>query len=186
MKYDVIYNNKKLTTNSLDEDSIYDLCNKRVLLISYAKFYNPPSLTFSFLKPKKFLKEIIDATAKNFDKHTIGVHVRRNDNIKSIQYSTNELFFKEIESKIQEQSELNFFLATDCPVTESLFVKRYGKRVHTINKENSRSTTKGIQSAVIDLYLLSRTTEIFGSYWSSFSSTAAEISNTPLSIIGRD
>ena len=184
-KYDVIFSQQEMISNALDEDSIYDLSGKRVLLKSYAKFYNSPSLSFTFFQPIMLLEEIINSKARDFDEYTVGVHVRRNDNKKSISHSTDELFFKEIDCRIEKQSDFNFFLATDCPETESLFINRYGARVHVFKKENSCSTPQIIQCSVIDLYLLSRTKEIIGSYWSSFSRTAAEIGNIPIFIVGK-
>jgi len=181
--YDVIFGQQKMNSNTFD-DSINFLRGKRVLIRSYSRFYNSPSQTFDFFRPKKLLEGLINSKAKDFNEQTVGVHVRRNDNKKSILHSTDELFFKEIDCQIKKHSNFNFFLATDCPKTESCFLDRYGERVHVFNKENSGGTHH-IQSALIDLFLLSRTKEIIGSYWSSFSHTASEIGNIPLLVVGK-
>jgi hypothetical protein len=47
----------------------------------------------------------------------------------------------------------------------------------------SRKSVGGIQDAAIDLWILSRTQKILGSYRSSFSETASEIRGIPLKII---
>jgi len=178
--YDLIFNQNQMITNALeDENSINSLRGKNVLLNSYAKFYKPEFLSFSLFHPLKFLEEEINSVAKNFNEHTVGVHIRRKDNKMSIYHSPVELFFQVLEDRIEKQSDFNFFLATDCPETESLFVSKYGERVYVKEKEYVRTTTRGIQCAVIDLYLLSKTKEIFSSYWSSFSQTATEIGNIP-------
>jgi len=42
-KYDVIFSQQEMRTKALDEDTIYDLSGKRVLLKSYTKFYRSPA-----------------------------------------------------------------------------------------------------------------------------------------------
>ena len=39
-----------------------------------------------------------------------------------------------------------------------------------------------MQAAVVDLFVLSKTRRLIGSYWSSFTDTAAELGNLPLTI----
>ena len=46
-----------------------------------------------------------------------------------------------------------------------------------------RDTLAGMQDAVVDLFCLSRTRKLLGSYWSSFSDMAAELSGIPLQIV---
>ena len=180
-KYDLI-----IHEHEFDEDSTCNLIGKRVLFRSGSEFYNPLALSYTFFQPIKFLEEIINSKAKDFDQHTVGVHVRRNDNKKAILHSTDELFFKEIDSRIEINSDINLFLATDCSKTESMFLNRYGKKVHIFKKKSDVKTIRYSQDSVIDLYLLSRTKEIIGSYWSSFSKTAAKIGNIPIFIVGED
>ena len=176
--YHVIREN--LGTDSLNDESIIkDLCGKKVVVSSFAKFYSHPLLSFDFMRPSKILSKEINEIGKQFNEYTAGVHVRRTDNKKSILNSPTERFFEIIEEKIKNQPNLNFFLATDCPHTEHQFVEKFGRRVFLQKKDFKRSTTSGIQCAVIDLYLLSKTSEIIGSYHSSFSHTAAEISGIP-------
>ena len=176
--YHVILENIGTDTLS-DEKVVKDLCGKKVLVSSFAKFYSHPLLSFDFMRPSRILSKQIDEIAKEFNEYTVGVHVRRTDNKKSILNSPTERFFEKIEEKIRIQPNFNFFLATDCPDTEHRFVDKFGSRVISQKKKFNRSTTSGIQSAVIDLYLLSKTSEVIGSYHSSFSHTAADISGIP-------
>lgn len=47
----------------------------------------------------------------------------------------------------------------------------------------ARQDENGIADAVVDLFILSRTQRLYGSYWSSFSEVAAQIGNIPLEIV---
>ena len=48
-------------------------------------------------------------------------------------------------------------------------------KIIVYKKEMNRDTPNGIRDAVVDLYCLSKTKYIYGSYWSSFSDIAARI-----------
>lgn len=103
-----------------------------------------------------------------------GIHIRRTDNIKSIQNSPTSLFIEYMEREIQRNSTIKFFLASDSIQDKNILFKKFGDRI--IMQNNiclSRNTAEGIQSACVDLLCLSKCNKIIGSYWSSFSETAA-------------
>ncbi len=128
-------------------------------------------------KPLPHLAREISEFSEKFDQTTAGLHIRRTDNVKAIASSPTEQFVKLVDERIRNNPNFSFFLATDCPDTQKLFADRYQDRVFIRQKQFGRSTIEGIQSALIDLYLLSRCCEVFGSHYSSFSHTAAEIGN---------
>lgn len=66
-------------------------------------------------------------------------------------------------------------MATDDLETENELIEKFTYKIITYKKELSRNTKKGIIDALIDLYCLSKTKYIFGSYWSSFSDIASRI-----------
>ena len=110
----------------------------------------------------------------HIDENTIGIHIRRKDNENSIIYSPTYLFVNRINEELKVNPQTKFYLATDDPEEESLFVNEFGERIIVYKKRSlDRNTPIAIQDALIDLYNLSRCKLILGSYYSSFSDVAA-------------
>lgn len=108
--------------------------------------------------------------------NTVGVHIRRTDHTAAIKHSPLHKFISAMNQEAAER-QVNFFLATDCKATEKELTNMYPGKIVTSPKSNySRNATRGIQEALIDLYCLSRTEKVLGSYYSTFSQVAAEIS----------
>ena len=108
------------------------------------------------------------------DKNTIGLHIRRTDNANAVKYSPTSLFFEKVEEELKANPKMKFYLATDAPQEESAFVERFGSKILIYDKHSlDRNNPLAIKDALIDLYNLSHCRKIFGSYWSSFSDTAA-------------
>lgn len=143
-------------------------------IASFSRFY-PTAKPYSIFTPIPGLLERIKAESSCFDKNTIGVHIRRTDNTKAIAHSPLELFEKAIDEEIARNSAANFYLSSDCVRTKKLLKSKYKDRLITNFMTAQRGTKEGMQQAVVELYTLSRTQKIFGSYWSSFSHTAAHI-----------
>ena len=142
-----------------------------------------PPLDYTIFHP---VSAISDSLPKIFD-HTnlIGIHIRRTDNIASIENSPLELFMKNMDREMDENNgNCIFFIASDDSESKSLLLKRYGSK-HIFTRtgiELSRAEQNGIRDAYIDLLCLSKCSKIYGSYWSSFGRCAAHIGNIPLII----
>ena len=107
----------------------------------------------------------------------MGLHIRRTDGQRDTQYSTDSQFMDVIERELNCDAETKFFLATDCLLTQQKFLKRYREAVFIYPKNftNNSVRTSNLQDAVIELYILSKTHYIYGSYGSSFSKVASII-----------
>lgn len=138
-----------------------------------------------WLSPHETLVAEIDSVCSRFPMHTVGIHIRRRDNQESVQVSRTESFIEKMDEMIQQNPEVKFFLATDCMSTQVLLCGRYGKNIFTREKVLNRNEPAGIQDALIDMYCLSRTDFIVGSYWSSFSEVASLLGKVPLVIAGK-
>ena len=69
---------------------------------------------------------------------------------------------------------MKFFLCTDRPEHYESFLNRYGReRIYHIPRKHFDRSQKQIETALIDLYLLSQTRYILGSSYSCFSDVAA-------------
>jgi hypothetical protein len=111
-----------------------------------------------------------------------GVHIRRTDNVWSVEHSPDEIFEKYMQQEIAFGRKI--YLATDDADLKQRFLTKYGsniisQKVNDLKRENEI----GIKEAYIDLLCLSRSKKIYGSYWSSFSNMAACIGNTELLIV---
>jgi hypothetical protein len=134
---------------------------------------------FKDFTPVREILDIIDRVTDEFTGDTVGVHIRRTDNSAAIRNSPVELFINRMKDVEQDNPKSTFFLATDDMETENHIKGLFPGRVFTYDKEIARNKESGIRDAVVDLYALSRTAKVLGSYWSSFSHTAAEIGGIP-------
>lgn len=163
----------------------WDTTKKHFLIDTYSDFYDTTyGNYYSLFKPVDELQNQITKQIQEFVQPTIGVHIRRTDNLNSIGKSQDMLFINCMQKKLKKNSKTLFFLSSDDLKTEETFKKEFGDNVITrINKDISRNNKNGIQDAVVDLYVLASTKEIIGSYGSSFSRTASLINGIPLTII---
>ncbi|MEM6725157.1 MAG: hypothetical protein AAF598_14050 [Bacteroidota bacterium] len=150
----------------------------QIYLSSAYRFYSstPPFLMFCL--PADVQREL-DQFTKNWEQ-VIGVHIRRTDHKKSIQHSSDEWFLQQMDQQLDQYPDAHFFLSTDDPEVIRSFRSRYGARLIQRSASFDRKDPGAIREALIDLYLLSRTQLVLGSYFSSFSLTAAQIGGIEL------
>ncbi|GHU70366.1 hypothetical protein FACS1894184_15730 [Clostridia bacterium] len=118
---------------------------------------------------------------------TIGLHIRRQDNLNSIKYSPNELFHERIQTIMHTDPETKFFLATDDSEVRVEFMNRYKNRLIVQSQSDfSRKTISGMKYALVDLLCLASCKEILGSYYSSFSEVAGHYGNKRVTILSSD
>lgn len=134
-------------------------------------------------KPINEIQVIIENYTKKFSSKTIGVHIRRTDNVESIEYSPIELYIEEMKIDLSRDSEVDFFLATDDKETEKRLKELFPRKIITTEKELTRSSKAGMVGAMVDLYSLAKCSKIYGSYYSSFSDVASRIGNIPLKVL---
>lgn len=134
--------------------------------------------------PRKELLEKIKGISNSFSSDTLGIHIRSTDNIWSKENSPFLLFINQMENEINDNPETNFFLATDNEEYQKKLIEIFGcERIIFNDKMFRRDLREGIEDAVIDLYCLSKTSKIFGSYFSSFSYVAGRIGNVQVQIV---
>ncbi|HTE28218.1 O-fucosyltransferase family protein [Flavitalea sp.] len=138
---------------------------------------------YSAFQPVRELQEIVNQRTKIFSKNTIGLHIRRTDHVDAIGNSPVELFIDVVEREFRKNSEINFYLSTDDPETEQRFKNEFGDIIITYKKDFSRNSLQGMKDALLDMYCLSRTSKIYGSFNSSFSDIASRINSIPLLIM---
>lgn len=147
----------------------------RMLLSSWWSFYRGADLDFSFFRMHPSEEAEVDTVSAAFSDKTFGVHIRRTDNRNAIRYSPTHAFIAAIRDRIAVEPHADFFLTTDCLETEEEIRAQFGERIITRPHDTTRASTRGMRDAVVDMFLLSRTRHIFGSYYSTFSETAASL-----------
>lgn len=135
------------------------------------------------LRPLPHLQQRIDALSAAFDAHTVGIHIRRTDHTTCIAESPDTLFLDAMQQVIDADPDTRFYLATDDATLKASLMERFPGRITTQECRGTRSDLRGMEEAVIDLWTLARTSRLLGSYWSSYTDTAAEIGGMPLDII---
>jgi hypothetical protein len=172
-----------IKNNECLQKSNRDLKKIRICVIyTYSSFYQKVPYYQMFVLNKEMQDKVNNET-KFFSDSTIGVHIRRTDNLRSIRYSPIEAFISEMENLVNSNAEVNFYVASDDMEVKEKLKEKFGEKIILPQGELSRNTKEGIRQAVVELYALSRTSKILGSYYSSYSSAAAEIGNIELQVV---
>ncbi len=133
-----------------------------------------------FFQPRQELKNIIKKRKEIIGKNTVGLHIRRTDNRKSIEKSPLSLFIEAIKEEIKNDSTIKFYLATDSKDISTALIEIFGEYILYFPCNLDRNSKEGVQDALIELYTLASTKKVYGSYWSSFSETAAALGEIEL------
>lgn len=143
----------------------------------------PTTLVPEWFRPQPALQERIARVTQAFTPHTYGLHIRRTDNAQAIASVSVERFLSVAECLLASHPEANFYLATDDAEVHRRFVACYGQHVLCQPFGVERHSLEGMAHAVVDLYALAHTCHVVGSYYSSYSDTAAELGHIPLTIL---
>ena len=158
--------------------------NANVYMASYLVFGECHDNLYRLLfKPVKSIGEVVEKRKGSFSDYTVGIHIRRTDNLRSIENSPLELFYEKMDGEIEQNPNVKFYLATDSEKDKNLLLQRYGERILVSPKEATRNSVEGIKEAVADLYTLASTQKIYGSFASSFSEMAAQLGGQPIQIL---
>lgn len=174
--------------NSLTEYATNKKNRHRVIIIkSFSAFYPCKELNQKIFTPRPEIEELIKSETDHYNNSTVGVHIRRGDNIDSITNSPLELFEEKMAKELEGSPDTNFYIASDDYGIKEYFENSYKwkERIIIPKGEISRNTTDGIIQAVVELFALSRTRKIIGSYWSSYSEMASLLGNIELDVVKR-
>lgn len=156
-----------------------------VLVRSYERFH-PSSAPFADFVPAPAIGAMLARHADELPS-LVGVHIRRQDNRQSIARSGTAAFIAAMRAELERDGAAGFFLATDDRDEERALKAEFGARVRTHAKATlQRSDHAAALDAVVDLYCLAGCRRIIGSYYSSFTDTAAAIRGIPLSVVGAE
>lgn len=155
------------------------------LMMAYRDFapYDPADLRLLF-RPQPAVQHLVCEYTRHFSPHTIGCHIRRTDNLESIQQSPLHLFTEAIDRELQQHTDTRIFLATDDEPTKAQLLQRYGAaRLITAAAAATRENVHGLQSALAEMLALAATNRVYGSAGSTFSQIATQLGDIPLHVL---
>lgn len=156
----------------------------RVLIESCYDFANySKALSKNFVPKSDILSSVEEFIENNFASNTIGVHIRRTDNELSIKNSPLSLFCDAMQREIELCADTKFYVATDDAATKKELKEIFGDRILSIETDCNRNSLRGMKEAVKEMWILSRTSKIYGSFYSSYSEIASQLGNIPLHIL---
>lgn len=169
------------------ELNVYDIAKQHnTIYIQTCQEFGDNLSAFRYFKPAPAIDKKIISVVESFTEYTVGVHIRRTDNANSIRFSPTQFFIQKMKAEQARSPNVRFFLCTDDIKEEQAIRAEFGEKIITYQKELDRNTVEGMQDATTELFCLSRTQKIFGSYWSSFSDIAARLNNTKLEVLRYD
>ena len=171
---------QSLENNTSDIVAVRTFRNFRPKAMTEDDFKYLKSLFYNSLNPLSAVQEAVNAVQEQYfkDNEVIGVHIRRSDYFSYLQQdpkevAPTELFLKKMMHILRNNPKVRFFLATDNTSEEQIIKSHLQDAVIVYKKESvSRSTKNGMQDALVDWLLLSKTSRIIGSYRSSFNEEA--------------
>lgn len=157
---------------------------KNTFICSYEEVNYFDLEDYQVFKPITTIQKRIDSLVSQFNTSTIGIHIRSTDHVTSIKNSPFFLFENKIEEELRINPEATFFLATDNEGYQNKLLQKFGRKKILFNtKVFRRDVMEGISDAVVDMFCLSKTSKIYGSYDSSFSYVAARIGKIPIETV---
>lgn len=156
-----------------------------LFIVSCAKFYTYQNINMSILRPNSIVEEkvsLFHSQHKLID--YVALHIRYTDNTLSINNSPVLLFEKVIEDEFSKGEKI--VVCTDSEYIKNLFVEKYkGCLVFPESKKN-RNSVEGMQDALMELMILSKSKRLYGSYGSTFSLMASNIGKIELNTLKLD
>lgn len=125
--------------------------------------------------PVDEIGERIHAIVSGWHSRVVGLHIRRTDNVLSINQSPINHFYDVIDMELDSDPEVRFYVATDDNSVKEDLKYRYGNHIITFPLNLSRNSARGMKDAVVDLFCLGSAEKIYGSSASTYSTFAASL-----------
>ncbi|MDE6495685.1 MAG: hypothetical protein K2L30_05555 [Duncaniella sp.] len=130
--------------------------------------------------PTSEIEERVEEITSVFKKNTVGLHIRRTDNVMSRRYSPTSLFIDEINKELALNPDTLFYLASDDTEIKKEFKEKFGDHIIVSTLSSDRGSSQGIKDAFTELLVLSRCRLLLGSWWSSYSMSAPLLGDVEL------
>lgn len=179
-RYDV---QQQVEQECTDERLLEEICGaKKAFFLSGFSVYKHAPVRALFV-PVPEIQRLIDSVRVDFAPTTIGLHIRRTDHDKSIAHNTIQDYVDFIQSTLERDAAVRFFLASDDYSVKNYLTTLFPGCILQTDAVLERNSLKGMQAAVVDLFSLAACNQIVGSYQSSYTDMAAELGAIPLQIL---
>ncbi len=154
---------------------------KDVYVTSYNRFCiidHDMNNVATIFKPQTDIESIITQVSSQFSSYTVGVHVRRTDNIHAINNNPIEKYISLMDHEVEMHPDVIFYVASDSNEVKQFLRERYegkGCRVIICEWTLQRNSLQGMKDAVAELYILGKANKIIGSTHSTYSTMAARL-----------
>lgn len=183
-----------IARNKSDQVAVHTCRNFQPPGITTAAYESAKSSFYRNLRPVDKIQETINGMQRqHFDGFDVtGVHIRRNDHLTFMKKDhrlvcPTSMFVKAMENVLRTNPGTKFFLATDDKNEEALIMRLFPGAVIVYEKEKpSRDTAKGMQDALVDWVLLSKTSRIIAPYASSYSEEAGAVNRIKTEVVVRE
>lgn len=146
-----------------------------VYLVHLSEFCYRPDM-YSVFRPCAAVARRIEERTADFDEHTVGLHIRRTDNVCARRESPIEHFEQAMRRELEADAQTRFYVATDDEPTKAHLRRIFGsRRIMTSPGAATRDSVEGIREALVEMYALAATRRIYGSAHSSFSIVACRL-----------
>lgn len=183
LMYDKVFYDQDIKKLRDQKYDFTELLNYSSVYIETCYWFNAFNDRFLLFEPIPEILERVSSITRNYNEHTVGIHIRRTDHVLSIKASPDSEFKRLMQREIERNNKTTFFLATDSEETELEMIQEFKDRIISRKKELSRNSPEGIKEAFVDMLCLSETKKIYGCYKSSFSRIASKIKNNSLEIV---
>lgn len=131
-------------------------------------------------RPTPDIERRIEEVTRLYNYTTVGVHIRRTDNVAAIKNSPMSMYYRERDKALADEPEALFYIASDDEEAKAELKKRYGNIVITHQWTLERNSVQGMKDAVAELYCLARTSKLIGSTNSTYSLMAQRLYQIPI------
>lgn len=160
------------------------------------------------LQPVKFVTDRLEELEKDGLSNAVGVHIRNRTlakDIKNVDFnqeygsdaaktmehwrtqSSYKTFISEMDRIIREEDEnARFYIATDTYEVIPLMQKRFPGKIISTDRSCDDRDSECVKYAVIDMYALSKTKQLLGSNWSSYTEMAERLGGLKAKLAGQD
>lgn len=144
--------------------------------------------SFRFLKPGQGIEKKGAPLFGKISGNTSGVHIRRTDHTEAIANSPLTLFAQKMQAELEKNPAADFFVATDDETVKAELRVLIPPEKLIFNESGiiDRNSKEGLKDAYIEMLSLSKCSQIFGSYNSTFSLLPSYIGNIPLIVVQKD
>ena len=172
---------------AIKSDLIQRIENAKTVYIDTCEHFYGDHSFLSLLTPTPRVLQEVNRRMKEINtSNYCGVHIRRGDNEMSKMNSPTIEFIEKLKKLEKNDDSLYFYLSTDDRGEVRILQKMMGEKLYWFASGQHRDKPKDIESALVDLLMLSKSKRILGSYWSSFSEVATQYGGIPLEVIKKE